>query len=272
VRLEPFERDASCTSVMPAAETVAWVSLSPAPEQPAAALATICSRGTLVVTRGPLSDPTRFAVTAAEALNGLRAEPVTSAPRANAAPPAATQQSPEPNATPQPSSWASLALTQTLVLDANRFPLLWGSGLEGELALNSRMSFVLGLFYPISRAELSNAEVELSAGLAFLRLGIALRHSIGDFALSGSFAAGPALIWVHAQAKPPRVGGNARTTSALGSLGLQLCYPARGSVFALAGSRATLLLPAARFVLPGDRSPTLGPLLVEAAIGVGLRL
>jgi hypothetical protein len=52
---------------------------------------------------------------------------------------------------------------------------------------------------------------------------------------------------------------------------VQLAYPDRGRVFALAGGRATLLLPAARFILPKESSPTLGPALLEASLGVGAR-
>jgi hypothetical protein len=252
------------------------VSIAPDPADPAFALATVCSRGASATARAPRADPARFAVTAAEALNGLHATPISNASRANA-----SRSNPQRAATVAPGATnedalarrdpLALSLAETLVLDPRGFPALWGTSLDAEWALASRIGLTLGVFVPISRAELSNAEADLHAGVAFARAGVAFRGALGDFGLSGSLVAGPAWIWVRADASAPRVGGRASTVSALASVGAELNYPDRGRVFALAGGRATLLLPAARFVLPSEPSPTLGPALIEASLGVGAR-
>lgn len=272
VRVEP----ASATLTCAGGTNVAWVSIAPDPANRDFALATVCSRGATATTRAPRADPARFAVTAAEALNGLHATPIANVPRATA--PRSSQRraatvapiASNENALSRRDRIA-ISLAETLVLDPRGFPALWGSSLDAEWALASWFGLNFAVFVPISRAELSNSEADLHAGLAFARVGIAFREALGDFGLSSSLAAGPAWIWVRADANAPRVGGRASTLSALGSVGAELVYPGRGRVFALACGRATLLLPAARFVLPNEPAPTLGPALIEASLGVGAR-
>ncbi|MGC4087676.1 MAG: hypothetical protein QM756_07225 [Polyangiaceae bacterium] len=251
-------------------DDVAHVSLVADPAAPASVLATLCFRGATVVTSAPRADPARFAVTTAEALNGLRAGPAHVAPAAplKAAPPAAEPVTP---AAPVRAS-SSLSLAETLVIDPAGFPVLWGSSLDAAVPLGRRVELVFGGFFPISRAELSNSTAELRAGLAFVRVGAALRYSLGGLALNASLVAGPTLSWVTAQANAPYVGGSASTLGALSALGVQLGYPERGPLFALGQCRASLLLPAVRFALPNDAPRTQGPLLFEASLGVGARL
>jgi hypothetical protein len=155
----------------------------------------------------------------------LHATPIANVPRQNA--PRSKQQ---PAATVAPSATnkdalsrrdpLAFSLAETLVLDPRGFPALWGTSLDAEWAFASRIGPTLGVFVPISRAELSNAEADLHAGVAFARAGVVFREALGNFGLSGSLAAGPAWVWVRADANSPRVGGRASTVSALGSLGV----------------------------------------------------
>lgn len=268
VRVELATMQPACTS----GSNEAWVSIAVDPENSEFALATVCSRGATATTRGPRADPARFAVTAAEALNGLHAAPIASAPRPsepqNAA--AIAPLAPTHDLAVRRGRVA-FSLAETLVLDPRGFPALWGTSLDAEWTFASRFALLLGGFVPISRAELSSAEADLHAGVAFARAGVSYREELGEFGLSGSLTAGPAWIWVSADANAPRVGGRASTVSALGSVGAELTYPARGRVFALARCRATLLLPAGRFILPNEPSRTLGPALIEVSLGIGAR-
>jgi hypothetical protein len=245
----------------------AWVTLAPNPADHDSAVATVCFDGTAVVVGGPKADSVRFVVSTAEALNGLSATPLAALPERRRAVPA------QPRSTStQPRPRHALAMGQTLIIDPAGFPALWGATLDAELALNRSMAIVLGGFFPIARAELSTPHAELRTGLTFLRVGPALRYSVARFTLAASLVAGPALTWVTARAVAPYAG---RTDSVLGvfsGAGLVLTYPDRGPVFASIGSRASALLPGPRIRLPEQASMDLGPVLLEASLGIGLRL
>ncbi|MES1185163.1 MAG: hypothetical protein ABUL60_15230 [Myxococcales bacterium] len=251
---------------------VAWVSLTLDPENRDLVRATLCFDGATVVMIGPRSDPARFAVTTAEALNGLAAAPKSTAQRPS--PPATTVQAPSPESVLPPPlrDRHALSLVETLIADPGGFPVLWGSAVDAELSLGRHFALMVEGFFPISRAELLNADAELRAGLAFMRLGPALRYSMGELTLSGSLVVGPAFTWVTARATPPYVGGTDSAVSAFGAAGVQALYPEQSPIFALALVRASLLLPAARFALPQAPPRSLGPALFEASLGVGLRL
>jgi hypothetical protein len=263
--LRPCERLAADGS-----PNAASVNLAPDPQSADSVLATLCFHGVTATASGPRTDPARFAVIAAEALNGLRAEPAASARPSPA--PLAKVRPVEASSALAPGDTFQLSLAETLLLDPLGFPPLLGSSLDAELSLNARAALLIEGFFPVSRAELSGSQADFHVGFAFARLGLALRQTVGAFALSGAFTAGPAFMWVKATAKPPRLGGDASALSAIGSVGLRLCYPGHGRFFTFAQSRATLLFPAGRFNLPNDPSPTLGPLLIEASLGVGARL
>jgi hypothetical protein len=152
------------------------------------------------------------------------------------------------------------------------FPLLWGTSMDVELGLTEHTSVVLGGFFPIARAKVSTSLAEVRTGVALLRVGLALRYSLGRFAVAGSLAVGPAYTWVTAKAVSPYVGSPDFAFGVAGGVGLSVSYPTRSRVFAVAGSRAAVLLPSPRFDLPNEQPRDVGPLLIEASLGIGLRL
>lgn len=115
-----------------------------------------------------------------------------------------------------------------------------------------------------------NARTESSSST--LRLGPALRYSLAGVALEGSLLVGPAYTWVTAKAEPPYVGQTDSALGIIGSAGLAIAYPDRSPVFAVAASRAGMLLPSPRIELPNEAARNLGPLLLEASLSFGLRL
>jgi hypothetical protein len=143
--------------------------------------------------------------------------------------------------------------------------------LELELPLSRHATFSFAGFAPLSRAEFAGAGAELKAALAFLRAGPGLRYSLGGFGFSASLTFGPALTWVKASRARPYAGGTDEAFGALGAAGLGASYPSRGPIFVSAASRALLLLPAPRFLLPNEGSRDWGPLLIEMSLGLGLR-
>lgn len=253
-----------------------WVSIVGAPNGDDHAIATLCFRGLAATVMGVRADPARFAVAAAEALNGLRAQPVViSEPTSR--PAAAREHARLTPGTPIASPRArhariGLSLAASLIADPDDFPVLWGASLNAAVPLSSRVHWVLAGFAPAVRAELSSPQAELRAGLAYLRTGFALHQTLGELGLSSSATGGAALIWVEADAKPPLIGGSAVAVSAIASVGFQLSYPEHKTLFVLSRAGATLLLPAGRIVVPSESTSTLGPLLLEASLGLGVRL
>lgn len=241
----------------------AWVALAPDPAQRQAFVATICLERTEVVVAGAQREPTRFAISVAEALNGLRATtPRHAQPKARATP---ARSSP-----PAPARHA-VAAGQSLVVDPAGFPPQWGASLELELGLGAHAALVLEGFFPIARAQTSTPAAELRTGVSFLRVGPALRYSLAGFALSGSLLLGPAYTWVTATADRPYIARTASALGILGSAGLAIAYPDRSAVFAVAASHTSLLLPAPRIQVPGEAPRNFGPLLVEASLSFGVR-
>ena len=231
-----------------------------------ALVATICFEGTQVVVTGAEENSARFAISAAEALNGLCATARLDKPERPrvAAPPTKTS-------SPAQSQHA-ISVGQTLVVDPAGFPPLWGATLDLELGLGAHTALVLGGFFPVARAGTSTQHAELSTGVTFMRVGPALRYDIGRFAIAPSLTIGPAYTWVTAQADAPYIGETAATFGVLGSAGLAIAYPARSTVFAAATTRASLLLPSPRIQVPNEAGRDLGPLLLEASLSFGLRL
>jgi hypothetical protein len=257
------------------AETL-WISIAESGTPTDEAIATLCFRGLAATVKGPRADPARFAVAAAEALNGLRAQPVAAteppsrptAARADEKAPLADAAGARRTRHARPA----LMLAESLIVDVREFPVLWGTSLDVQVPLSQRVQWVVDGFVPVTRAELSSSEAELRAGLAYLRSGLALHQTLGELGVGSSVTGGAALMWVKADAKAPRVGGSATALGAIASVGIQLSYPERETLFVLSRARATLLLPAGRFVVPAESSSTLGPLLFEASLGLGVRL
>lgn len=159
-----------------------------------------------------------------------------------------------------------------MLVDPAGFPLLWGTTVDVELGLTEHAAVALDGFFPITRAKLSTSAAELRTGVAFLQMGGVLHYSLARFAVAGSLAIGPAYTWVTAKAVSPYVGEADFAWSVVGGAGLSVTYPNRSRVFAVAGSRAAVLVPGPRFELPHEAPRDLGPLLIEASFGIGLRL
>lgn len=245
----------------------AWVTLAPSSTDSAAVVATICVDGTQVTIDGPRADPARLAIGTAEALNGLGATaPASTASRATATTKPA-RESPPPLRIPH-----ALSAGQMLLLSPTSFPLLWGTNVDVELGLTEHTAVVLGGFFPIARAKVSNSLAEVRTGVTLLRVGLALRYSLGRFAVTGSLVVGPAYTWVTAKTVSPYVASPDFAFGVASGAGLSVGYPSRSRVFAVAGSRADVLLPSPRFKLPNEEPRNMGPLLIEASLSVGLRL
>lgn len=263
IRLVPSEAPVSCQR----GETT-WITLAASAADSAAVVATICVDGTEVTIGGSRADPARLAIGTAEALNGLGA----------AAPPSSTPW--RATATTEPTSESVLPLPiphavsagQMLLVAPAGFPLLWGTSLDVDLGLTEHTALVLGGFFPIARAKVSTSLAEVRTGVALLRVGVALRYSLARFTVAGSLVVGPAYTWVTARAVSPYVGSPDSAFGLAGGAGLAVSYPSRSRVFAVAGTRAALLLPSPRFNLPNEQPRDVGPLLIEASLGIGLRL
>jgi len=235
--------------------------------RPGALVAAICFEGTEVVVSGAESDPTRFAISAAEALNGLRATPLIRTPPPASIPAARPLKEPPPVARHH-----SVSVGQSLLANPGNFPPVWGASVEVDLSLGAHAAVLFGGFFPTVRAETSTPSAELRTGITFLRVGPALRYSLARFALEGSVIFGPAYTWVTAKAEAPYVGGTDAALGILGSAGLAVAYPDRSAVFVAAANRACLLLPGPRVELPNQAQRDFGPLLIEASLSFGLRL
>jgi hypothetical protein len=151
------------------------------------------------------------------------------------------------------------------------FPLFWGASANLELGLTEHTALVLGGFFPIARAKVSDSLAEVRTGVAWLRVGLALRYSLARFAAEGSLVAGPAYTWVTAKAAAPYVGSPDFAFGVVGGAGLFVSYPNRSRLFAVGGGRVAVLLPSPRFNLPKEEPQDVGPLLLEASLGVGVR-
>jgi hypothetical protein len=246
---------------------MAWITLAPSSTDSAAVVATLCVDGTQVTVGGPRADPARLAIGTAEALNGLGAIAPPSKPWRATGTTQPPSESPPPRRIPH-----AVSAGQMLLVGPTGFPLLWGTSVDGELGLTEHSALVLGGFFPIARAKVSTSLAEVRTGVALLRVGVALRYSLARFAVAGSLVVGPAYTWVTAKAVSPYVGEPDFAFGVAGGAGLSVSYPSRSRVFAVAGSRAAVLLPGPRFELPNEEPRDVGPLLIEASLGIGLRL
>jgi hypothetical protein len=268
VSLQSAEPVKGCERGQQPASSGAWVRLETDPVKNDEVIASVCLNGTAIRIEGFKSDPARLAVSTAEALNGLEATsvelPVTRARPAVRHGPAA--------GLPPARARSAVILAETLLIDPTGFPRSWGTSLDAELGLGPHIALVLGGFFPIVRAELSTGNAELRAGFSFVRVGPALRYSVGDFALSSSIVVGPAFTWVTAEAASPYVGGKDSTFGIWSAVGIQMIYLERNPLFAVATARGALLLPSPRFSVPDEPHHDFGPFLIETSLGIGLRL
>lgn len=258
----------------------AWVRLSVDPNDTDAVVASICVRSTVallerVASRGERTEPERFALATAEALNGLRAKvPVMSSRNA----PQVTTPRPERASSSEPAGPDTsspgdnqLSLTQTALLDLADVPPLWGGALAAELAVHSGVRIAFDTFIPVSSVELANQEARVSLRSAWVRTGASIGWLAGDVRVGAALLAGPALTWATAEARAPRVGIADAKLGALLTLGATVEYPSRSRVFLLGGARLSALFPTVRIAVASDTSKTLGTLLAETSLGVGVR-
>jgi hypothetical protein len=261
----------SCERAPQGSTAGAWVRLEIEPTKDDEVVASICLDGTAVRVEGLKSDPARLAVNTAEAINGLEATAPSFKLPVMATRPVARRETSAALSVPARPRRA-IILAETLLVDPTGFPHSWGTSLDVELGLGPHTALVLDAFFPIARAELSTRNAELRAGFSFLRVGPALRYSLGDLALSGSVVVGPGFTWVTAEAVSPYVGGKDWAFGIWGAVGIQMIYLERSPVFAVAMARGALLLPNPRFSVPDEARRDFGPFLIEASLGIGLRL
>ncbi len=254
----------------------AWISVVADPADPQTVLASICFRGSVTLlqrtsSRGLRSEPERFALTTAEALNGLSAQVPVLVQRATRPNPRAA--APRAEAAVLDAGghgMNSLSLGQSALIDPSGVPVRWGVALEATLPATANLSLSFDAVLPVSAAELNSSEVRARLRTAWVRGGTTLSWRVARANVTGSLLAGPALSWATAEAEPPRVGTADVALSALVSLGLGLEYPQDSGVFARASARATALLPAGQVALADD-TRRLSPVVIEATLGIGVR-
>jgi len=276
----PCEKPLAPGGASEVSSEAAWVRLSPDPNDASAVVAAICVRSTVallerVASRGERSEPERFALATAEALNGLRAKvPVMSsrnAPDVAAPSPERASRSDGASRDTPSSGNNQLALTQTALLDLAELPPLWGGALAAELAVSSNVRVAFDTFVPVSSVELANEDARVTLRAAWVRTGISWSWLAGDARVGAALLAGPALTWASAEARAPRVGAADAKLGALLTLATTLEYPSHSRVFLLAAFRASGLFPAVRVAVATDTSKALGPLVAESSLGVGVR-
>jgi hypothetical protein len=273
----PCEQPAVGAASAGSSADAAWVRLAFDPAGGDAVIASICFRSTVsllqrVAARGTRAEPERFALTTAEALNGLRAQVPLVSTRAAVADRAAVPPAATPSASPSTApAENSVALSQTALLDLGGFPVLWGVGLHAQLGVTPALRLTIESFAPISAAELANQQAQVQTRLTWLRAGVEARLTQGAARLGCSLLAGPALSWATAEAEPPYIGAADVALSGLITLAGSVEYPSNSPVFVLGAARFSTLLPGVRVAVGGDTSHTLGPWLAEASLGVGVR-
>jgi hypothetical protein len=277
-RAEPSERSPCdrLSEPRPAAGAKgAWIVVARDASDPERVIASICFRSAVTVlqrvsAQGLRREPERFALTTAEALNGLSAAVPWVVPQ-----PARPAETSGPLIPPARRSarGASNALTlaTAAVVDAAGVPPLWGLELASTARIHANLAWQLAAFVPVTSAEIENASVSLRARTSWLRLGPSLHAELGAARAQVSLLAGPALTWASADARSPRVGTTDVALSSLVTLGAALQYPRESWLFVQGAAHLSALLPAVRLALAEDTSHALGPLLFDASFGVGLR-
>lgn len=252
----------------------AWIRLSEAAGDRVEA--SICHRSSAPILRQTAaralrSEPERFALTASEALNGLRAK----VPRQPVDVPAPVERIPAYDARDSASAERErtneVFATQSTVVAASEFPPLLGVSLGASVGVRRGFAITVESFWTARAAVLENESVRVSARSAWVRFGPELQSSLGAIRFRAALLAGPAVTWATARAELPRIGTADVAVSAIASLAASLEYPRTSTAFALLATRGSTLLPAVRLALGEDRSNDFGPWLLEASVGMGLR-
>ncbi len=245
-----------------------WVRVVPSPSAPSTGCAAITYWGVGAEARytrvtASSSDPKRFAILVAEALNGLSTRPL---------PPGAPGRESAtvmvPQAAPPAQSRSAVGAWSTLLLDATHPEPLFGVGLLGELPLSEALALHIDSFGTVTRLELEEADTSVRARFAWTRLSLALQLSRGPANLKLTAGAGPALSWASADVPPPDVARADVGASVLFAVGSTFTYPSNQPVQLGIALRASTLVPSVRLELPSGPSAPFGRLLGEASIGL----
>jgi hypothetical protein len=259
----------------------AWIRLGEDPAGGETVVATICYLGALpflqqASSSAPKSDPRMLALAAVEALNGLRSKVPAHAPEEARRTPPADQ--PTVPVTKNPSARTEGATPQNSVtfggavmLNAPEFPVVPAFVTGANLGITPSAALSIDALVPVGGAELESPSVTASVRTAWLRIGPGLRWAGGDFDISGSLLAGPAVSWATAEARAPLAGTTDVTVGAVVSVKTTIEYPRRTPIFALVGASASALLPGIYVKLDESVSEPLGAFPLEASVGLGAR-
>lgn len=219
----------------------------------------------------PDGDINRFALTVAEALNGLSSQAPPRSGNVVAAPPVVAALAP----VEQPASdilfRSSFGASAHLLLDAQHPQPLLALGILAELPLGSRLSLLLDNLWALTPLRLSEAQTELTARFTWTRVCLAV-EVLGEpenplnWQLFGG--GGPAFTWVTADVPPSAIARADVGTSMLFSVGSTVSVRGNAPVHAAFTLRASSLLPAVRFQMPSGPSSPFGHLVGEAGVAL----
>jgi hypothetical protein len=225
----------------------------------------------LASTAAPAADHRQLALATVEALNGLLATPLPSAP-APAPPVAAPVPPPVPVPVPLPEPAPAAWLVHTsLAFDVFGGPPVIGAGVVFDVSLDSALSLELDSFVPLRASEVSGEQRELSLNVAWLRVGPRFSWQWAPVRLGVSLDAGAALLWAKARTTPPLVGTVDLAPAAIVSSGAWLEYPDESPLFFRIGGHVSRLLPSIELELGTGTALPFGEFLVDCGIGFGVR-
>lgn len=241
-------------------------------ENPSGVKAEICRprahHVALATTRGRLESETDFAIVVTEALHGLLTAPSREEDAASAA---WVSSHSEQNESTERGVVSSIAIEPRVVLDAPtggvwsglapslRLPLSAGIGVTAEM---------FGSFLPIAY---SDEEIDLRSHLIWTRLGVFGDGLLGPVRVGWVVSAGPFANLATADAVAPRMGGSDGAFGAILHAGSSLEFPARGLFFARGSLGVSALVPRLRYQMSDEITSPVGELLLEGAVGLGLR-
>lgn len=237
------------------------------------------SRGLLVraTSTGVLSNSPEFAVLLAEALNGVRTRVTTqpqAAPRAQRSrgraqigPSARPELQPPRRVAPG----RNVASGLTIAGEPPDLFVVAGPSISMSLDLSPSWSLGLETFWPLRDATIDVPGGSLSTRFAWARLGPGVHVPAGPVMLAGAVLVGPTLVWTRAAVAPPDVGAADFAAGALVSLRASCEFPRSSRVFSYAAGGVSQSLPRFRIETGAERSASLGELLLEGSIGLGVR-
>lgn len=216
---------------------------------------------------GSASDAQTLSLATVEALHGVRAKVAARAPTPRESAPELVESRPRAAHARRGSAFIGPALAS----DVDGVGPFFATSAGAELGLTRTLSLAVQGFWSVAPVTLRGPDRTLFARAAWLRAGPRLSAVFGPFVLGASALVGPGLVWVRADATPPRVGRSASTAVVIVSLGASLEYPSSGLIYAHAGTTASGTLPRVRFQLSEQSSREFGESLFDGCLGMGLR-